>query len=133
MSKQAVSTPEAPAAIGPYSQAIRAGNLLFLSGQVGVDPATGDVVEGGVEAQTRRALANIDALLRTVGLAFADAVKVTVFLKNMSDFAAMNAIYAGSFAAEGMVPPSRSTVEVARLPKDALVEIEVTALFPDSR
>lgn len=128
--KEAISTPQAPAAIGPYSQAIRAGDLLFLSGQVGVDPATGNVVEGGVEAQTRRALANISALLSAVGLGFADAVKVTVFLQNIGDFAAMNAIYAGSFAVDGMVPPARSTVEVARLPKDALVEIEVIARYP---
>ena len=101
----------------------------WVASQVGFDPATGNVVEGGVEAQTERAVANVDALLSAAGLRFGDVVKVTVFLKNMSDFAAMNAIYARSFAPEGVVPPARSTVEVARLPKDALVEIEVIARF----
>lgn len=130
LAKEAVSTSQAPAAIGPYSQAVRSGDLLFLSGQVGFDPATGVVVEGGVEAQTERVLANIGAVLAAVSLGFADVVKTTVFLKSMDDFAAMNAIYAGSFATEGVVAPARSTVEVARLPKDALVEIEVIARYP---
>ena len=120
---------DAPAAIGPYSQAVRSGDLLYLSGQVGFDPITGNVVEGGVEAQTERVLANISAVLSAAGLGFADVVKTTVFLKNMGDFAAMNAIYAASFAPQGVVPPARSTVEVAGLPKDALVEIEVIARF----
>ncbi len=128
--KSAVATPEAPAAIGPYSQAVRSGDLLFCSGQVGFDPATGNVVEGGIDAQTRRVLANVEAVLHAAGLGFADVVKTTVFLKDMGDFAAMNAIYAESFAPEGAVPPARSTVEVARLPKDGLVEIEVIARFP---
>lgn len=127
--KIAISTSAAPAAIGPYSQAVRSGDLLFCSGQVGFEPETGNVVEGGVEAQTRRVLANIEAVLSAAGLGFADVVKTTVFLKNMGDFAAMNALYATSFAPDGVVPPARSTVEVARLPKDALVEIEVTARF----
>ena len=127
--KSAVSTQEAPAAIGPYSQAVRSGDILFCSGQVGFDPATGNVVDGGIDAQTRRVLGNVEAVLRAAGLGFADVVKTTVFLKNMGDFAAMNAIYAESFAPEGVVPPARSTVEVARLPKDALVEIEVIARF----
>jgi len=129
LSKIAISTTDAPAAIGPYSQAVRSGDFLYASGQVGFDPATGNVVEGGVEAQTERVIANIAAVLAAAGLGFADVVKTTVFLKNMSDFAAMNAIYARSFAPEGIVPPARSTVEVARLPKDGLVEIEVIARY----
>ena len=128
--KSAISTSEAPAAIGPYSQAVRSGDLLFLSGQVGFDPTTRKVVEGGLEAQTRQVLANVEAVLRAAGLRFADVVKTLVFLKDMNDFAAMNAIYGESFAPEGVVPPARSTVEVARLPQDALVEIEVLARFP---
>lgn len=128
--KIAVSTSSAPAAIGPYSQAVRLGDLLFCSGQVGFDPETGNVVEGGIEAQTKRVLANIEAVLSAAGLCFADVVKTTVFLKEMGDFAAINALYADAFAPEGVVPPARSTVEVARLPKDGLVEIEVLAHFP---
>ena len=130
MTKTAISSPDAPAAIGPYSQAIRSGDLLFASGQVGFDPATGLVVEGGMPAQIERVLANIEALLTAAGLGFADVVKTTVFLKNMEDFAIMNAAYAKRFAPEGATPPARSTIEVARLPKDALVEIEITARFP---
>jgi 2-iminobutanoate/2-iminopropanoate deaminase len=130
--KEAVSTTQAPAAIGPYSQGVRSGDLLFLSGQVGFDPATGNVVEGGVEAQTERVLANVSALLSAAGLRFADVVKTTVFLKSMGDFAAMNTLYGLSFAPQGVVPPARSTVEVARLPKDALVEIEVIARYPEA-
>jgi 2-iminobutanoate/2-iminopropanoate deaminase len=130
--KQAVSTTQAPAAIGPYSQAVRSGDLLFLSGQVGFDPVNGNVVDGGVEAQTERVVANVGALLSAAGLGFADVVKTTVFLKSMGDFAAMNAIYAASFAPQGVVPPARSTIEVARLPKDALVEIEVIARYPEA-
>ena len=129
-SKTAISTPNAPGAIGPYSQAVRTGDFLFASGQVGFDPATGLVVEGGIAPQTERVVANVAAVLDAAGLGFADVVKTTVFLKDMGDFATMNAIYAKSFAPEGAVPPARSTVEVARLPKDALVEIEVTARFP---
>ena len=133
LAKEAVITIQAPAAIGPYSQAVRSGDLLFLSGQVGFDPVTGNVVDGGIESQTERVLANISAVLMAAGLGFADVIKTTVFLKNMGDFAAMNAIYAASFAPEGVVPPARSTVEVARLPKDALVEIEVIARSGASR
>lgn len=128
-SKLAVTTTDAPAAIGPYSQAIRSGDLLFASGQVGFDPATGLVVQGGIQAQTTRVLANVAAVLAAAGLVFADVVKTTVFLKSMDDFAAMNTLYALSFAPDGAVPPARSTVEVARLPKDALVEIEIIARF----
>lgn len=127
--KTAVSTKSAPAAIGPYSQAIRVGDTLYASGQVGLDPATGQLVPGGVEEQTVRVLENVKAVLAEAGLDFGAVVKTTVFLKNMSDFAAMNAIYERYFAPEGVVPPARSTVAVASLPKDALVEIEVLARY----
>jgi len=122
-----VSTEAAPAAIGPYSQAVRVGETLYASGQVGLDPATGQIVEGGVEAQTVRVFENIKAVLAKAGLGFEHVVKTTVFLKNMGDFAAMNAIYAKYLAPEGVVPPARSTVAVAALPKDALVEVEIIA------
>lgn len=122
-----VSTEAAPAAIGPYSQAVRVGETLYASGQVGLDPATGQIVEGGVEAQTVRVFENIKAVLAEAGLGFEHVVKTTVFLKNMGDFAAMNAIYAKYLAPEGVVPPARSTVAVAALPKDALVEVEIIA------
>lgn len=126
-SKQAVSTKEAPAAIGPYSQAIRAGSFLYSSGQVALDPASGAVVPGGVAEQTARAIENLKAVLAAAGASLAQVVKTTVFLKNMGDFGVMNEVYGRYFAGDGVVPPARSTVEVARLPKDALVEIEVIA------
>ena len=125
--KKAVSTKNAPAAIGPYSQAVRVGDFLYTSGQVGLDPATGVLVQGGIEAQTTRVLENLKAVLETAGIDIALVVKTTVFLKDMDDFAAMNAIYGKYFTPEGVVAPARSTVEVARLPKDALVEIEAIA------
>ena len=125
--KQAVVTSGAPAAIGPYSQAVRVGDLLFTSGQIALDPATGAMLEGGVEAQTVRVCENLKAVLEAAGAGFAQVVKTTVFLKSMGDFAAMNAVYGRYFAPECAVAPARSTVEVARLPKDALVEIEVIA------
>ena len=125
--KKAVSTKNAPAAIGPYSQAVRVGDFLYTSGQVGLDPATGVLVQGGIEAQTTRVLENLKAVLETAGIDIVNVVKTTVFLKDMDDFAAMNAIYGKYFAPEGVVAPARSTVEVARLPKDALVEIEAIA------
>jgi 2-iminobutanoate/2-iminopropanoate deaminase len=125
--KLAIATEKAPAAIGPYSQAVRIGSLLFASGQVALDPATGQLVPGGVVEQTNQVFANIGAVLAKAGLGFANVVKTTVFLKNMSDFAAMNEIYAKHLAADGVVAPARSTVAVAALPKDALVEIEVIA------
>ena len=128
--KTMISTSLAPAAIGPYSQAVRVGDLLFTSGQVALDPATGALVAGGIREQTKRVLDNLAAVLEEAGLDMANVVKTTVFLKNMSDFAAMNEVYARYFALEGVVPPARSTVEVARLPKDALVEIEVIATQP---
>lgn len=127
MSKSVVSTTGAPAAIGPYSQAVRVGEFVFTSGQVALDPATGAIVEGGIEAQTQRVIANLEAVLAAAGSNFSRVLKTTVFLKDMGDFAAMNAIYAKAFSPEGVVPPARSTVEVARLPKDALVEIECIA------
>ncbi|MEO6911058.1 MAG: RidA family protein [Edaphobacter sp.] len=123
--KTAISTTNAPAAIGPYSQAVRVGDMLFASGQVGLNPATGQVVAGGIVEQTKRVFENIKAVLGAAGTDLSHVVKTTVFLKNMSDFAAMNEIYASYLAPSGVVPPARSTVAVAGLPKDALVEIEV--------
>lgn len=125
--KTAISTKEAPAAIGPYSQAIRVGDTLYASGQVALDPATGQLVAGGVAEQTVRVCENIKAVLAKAGLDLVHVVKTTVFLKSMGDFAAMNAIYEKYFAPDGVVPPARSTVAVAGLPKEALVEIEVVA------
>ena len=128
--KQAIATQAAPAAIGPYSQAVRVGELLYTSGQVGFEPATGLLVAGGIEAQTRRVLENLKAILEAGGTSLDRVVKTLVFLKSMDDFAAMNAVYAEYLAPVGVVPPARSTIEAARLPKDALVEIEVIALVP---
>jgi 2-iminobutanoate/2-iminopropanoate deaminase len=127
--KSAISTEKAPAAIGPYSQAIKIGDLIYTSGQVALDPASGQLVEGGIREQTVRVLENLKAVLAEAGSDLRQVVKTTVFLKNMGDFAAMNEIYAGYLAPQGAVAPARSTVEVARLPKDALVEIEVIAQF----
>ncbi len=121
--RKVISTSQAPAAIGPYSQAIRSGNLLFASGQLGLDPATGNLVEG-IEAQTRQALANLQAVLAASGGSVANVVKTTIFLADMADFATVNAIYGEVFRHE---PPARSTVQVAALPKGGLVEIEVIA------
>jgi 2-iminobutanoate/2-iminopropanoate deaminase len=126
--KTEISTKGAPAAIGPYSQAIRIGDMLYTSGQVGLDPETGAMVEGGITAQTTRVFDNLRAVLTEAGLDMDDVVKTTVFLRNMSDFAAMNDVYRQYLAPEGVVPPARSTVAVVGLPKDALVEIEVIAL-----
>jgi 2-iminobutanoate/2-iminopropanoate deaminase len=128
--KTAVSTKEAPAAIGPYSQAIRVGDTLFASGQVALDPATGQLVAGGIKEQTVRVFENIKAVLAEAGLDLAHVVKTTVFLKSMGDFGVMNEIYAKYLAPEGVVAPARSTVAVVQLPKDALVEIEVIAKDP---
>jgi 2-iminobutanoate/2-iminopropanoate deaminase len=129
-SKIAVSTPEAPAAIGPYSQAIRVGEMLFTSGQIPIDPKTGEFVPGGITEQTTQVLENLKAVLAQAGVDFTHVVKTTVFLKSMADFAAMNAVYATYLAPSGAVPPARSTVQVAGLPKDALVEIELIAKDP---
>jgi 2-iminobutanoate/2-iminopropanoate deaminase len=125
--KFAISTPHAPAAIGPYSQAIRIGDLLFTSGQIPLDPVTGSFVPGGIVEQTTQVLLNLKAVLAEAGLGFEHVIKTTVFLKSMGDFAAMNEVYATYFAPPGTIPPARSTVQVAALPKDALVEIELIA------
>ena len=109
------------------TQAVRTGDLVFTSGQVALDPATGQLVSGGINEQTERVIANLRAVLSAAGLSFANVVKTTVFLKNMSDFAAMNEVYGRAFAGDGVVAPARSTVQVAGLPKDALVEIECIA------
>jgi 2-iminobutanoate/2-iminopropanoate deaminase len=127
MSKLVIATDEAPAAIGPYSQGVRVGHLVFTAGQVGVDPVTQLVVAGGITEQTTRAFENLRAILEAGGSSLAQVVKATVFLKNMNDFAAMNAVYASYFEGEDAPLPARSTVEVARLPKDVLVEIELVA------
>jgi len=126
-SKRAIATKDAPGAIGPYSQAVRVGDWVYTSGQVGLDPASGALVSGGIQDQTARALENLKAVLHAAGLEMAQVVKTTVFLKSMSDFAAMNEVYARYLAPEGVVAPARSTVAVAGLPRDALVEIEVVA------
>jgi 2-iminobutanoate/2-iminopropanoate deaminase len=125
--KKAISTSKAPAAIGPYSQAIATGGVIYTSGQVALNPATGHLVEGGIAEQTARVLENLKAVLAEAGCELEDVVKTTVFLKDMNDFAAMNEVYGKYLAPEGVAAPARSTVEVARLPKDALVEIEVIA------
>jgi 2-iminobutanoate/2-iminopropanoate deaminase len=122
--RQAVSSPNAPAAIGPYSQAIQAGNLLFLSGQIPLDPATGQLVPGGIEAQTRQVFTNIGAILQAAGASFDHVVTATVYVADMNDFAKVNEIYATYFSSPA---PARATVQVARLPKDSLVEIQVVA------
>ena len=119
-----ISTQKAPAAIGPYSQAIQVGNLVYTSGQIPIDPATGTFVEGGIKEQTRQSLSNVRAILEEAGLSMANVVKTTVFLADMADFADMNAVYAEFFAESY---PARSAVAVKSLPKGALVEIEVVA------
>ena len=124
--KQAVSADGAPKAIGPYSQAIRAGQLLFLSGQVPLDPATGQIVDGDVAAQARRVLDNLGAVLTGAGLSFAHVVRTTIFLADMNDFAKVNEVY-GSYFFEPY--PARATVQVARLPRDSRVEIDAIATF----
>jgi 2-iminobutanoate/2-iminopropanoate deaminase len=123
--REVIATPDAPQAIGPYSQAIRAEGLIFTSGQVAIDPATQQVIAGDVSAQTDRVLKNLSAILQASGSSLEKVLRCTVFLKNMGDFGAMNEVYARYFQKS---PPARSTVEVARLPKDVLVEIDVIAL-----
>jgi len=122
--KKAISTAKAPAAIGPYSQAIQVGNLVYTSGQLPIDPATGNFPEGGIKEQTRQSLKNIQAILLEIGLTMASVVKTTVFMADMNDFADMNTVYAEFFAEPY---PARSAVAVKTLPKGALVEIEVVA------
>ena len=123
--REIIATDQAPKAIGPYSQAIRAAGLIFTSGQIAIDPATQQVISGDVAAQTDRVLKNLSAVLKASGSGLEKVLRCTVFLKNMSDFAAMNEVYGRYFS---QAPPARSTVEVARLPKDVLVEIDVIAL-----
>lgn len=126
MTKQAIQTEHAPAAIGPYSQAILANGLVFTAGQTPIVPATKALVEGGIQEQTKQVLENVKAILEAAGTSLDKVVKTTVFLKDMNDFAAMNAVYATYFTG---TPPARSTVQVARLPLDAMVEIETIALL----
>jgi len=123
--REIISTKDAPQAIGPYSQAVKANGLIFTSGQIAIDPATQQVITGDVAAQTDRVLRNLSEILEAAGSGLGKVVRCTVFLKNMSDFAAMNEVYGKYFST---APPARSTVEVARLPKDVLVEIDVIAL-----
>jgi 2-iminobutanoate/2-iminopropanoate deaminase len=120
--KKKISTDRAPQAIGPYSQAIQFGNLLFVSGQIALDPKTGNLVEGDIEAQTQQVMENLKAIVAAAGMTLADALKATCFLKNMGDFVKFNGVYAGYF---GDTPPARETVEVARLPRDVLVEVSL--------
>jgi 2-iminobutanoate/2-iminopropanoate deaminase len=127
MSKEAVATAKAPAAIGPYSQGVRTGSLVFTAGQIALDPATQDVVAGGIAEQTAQVFENLKAIVEAAGSSLDHVLKATVFLKDFNDFAAMNKVYASYLAGEGKTPPARTTVEVSRLPKDALVEIELVA------
>ncbi|MEW6400337.1 MAG: RidA family protein [Chloroflexota bacterium] len=124
--KKIIHTDKAPRAIGPYSQAIRTDSIVFTAGQIALDPASGELVEGGIEEQTRRALTNLKAVLEAADSGLAYVVKTTVFLKDMNDFAKMNAVYAEFF---GHNPPARSTIAVAALPKGGLVEIEAVAML----
>lgn len=123
--REVISTEAAPAAIGPYSQGIRVGNTVYLSGQIAIDPETGEMVEGGIEAETNQVMQNIEAVLQAAGCDFDDVVQSKVFLADLGDYAAMNAVYGEYF---GEQPPARAAVQVARLPLDALVEIMVTAV-----
>jgi 2-iminobutanoate/2-iminopropanoate deaminase len=127
MARSVISTDGAPAAIGPYAQAVRVGNLIFTAGQGALDPATGQVVPGGIKEQTKRTIENLKAVLEAGGSSLGQVVKATVFLKDLNDFTAMNAVYATYFGTEGDSLPARTTVEVSRLPRDLLVEIEVIA------
>ncbi len=129
MERQIVSTDNAPAAVGPYSQAVRCGNLIYTAGQLGLDPQSGKLVSGGIEAQTRQALTNLKAVLEAAGASLGDVVKTTVFLQDIGDFAAMNRVYAQFFASS---PPARSAVQVAALPLGGLVEIEAVAVVADT-
>ena len=126
MKKAVIATDGAPAAIGPYSQGVRSGNLIFTAGQIPLDPVTQQVVASGIEDQTTQVFENLKAILEAGGSGLDRVIKATVFLKDLSDFAAMNEIY-GAYLGKGGTPPARSTVEVSRLPKDVLVEIELIA------
>lgn len=128
MARIPIASSSAPAAVGPYSQAVRAGDLLFVSGQIPLDPATGQLVGGDIAAQTHRVLQSLDAIVRAAGATLDDVVKTTVYLADMNDFVAMNRVYATWFADPA---PARAAVQVARLPKDAQVEIEAIVRLPD--
>lgn len=125
--RQAVSTPAAPKAVGPYSQAVRAGDLLFVSGQIPLDPATGALVAGDIAAQTRRVMLNLEGILKAAGARFDDVVRATVFLANIDDFPAMNEVYGEFFS---IPAPARSTIEASRLPRGAKLEIDLIAVLP---
>jgi 2-iminobutanoate/2-iminopropanoate deaminase len=127
--KEQVRTDKAPQALGPYSQAVKCNGMVFASGQVALDPATGNLVSGGVAEQTEQVMKNLSAILNGAGTSFDNVIKSVVFLKSMNDFAAMNEVYGRHVSGAGKIAPARSTVEVARLPKDALVEIELIALL----
>lgn len=127
MEKKVISTEKAPSAIGPYSQAVKAGQFLFCSGQIPINPLTKEIVEGGIEEQTKMALENLKAVIEAGGSSLSNVVKTTVFLKNMNDFAIMNKIYSQYFKEN---PPARAAIEVARLPKNVLVEIEAIVYCP---
>lgn len=126
MQLSAIQTPDAPAAIGPYSQAIKAGNLLFVSGQIPIDPATGQIVSGDISAETHQVMKNLQAILKQAGGDLSNVAKTSIFIKNMNDFAMINEVYASYFTG---TYPARETVEVARLPKDVNIEISVIAAF----
>ncbi len=127
MNKHIIDTLKAPAAIGPYSQAIKFLNFVFTSGQIPIDPVNGEVVDGGIDSQTRQALNNLKEVLSAAGAATENVIKTTIFIKDMNDFALVNSIYSEVFKSE---PPARSCVEVSRLPKDVLIEIEAIAYVP---
>jgi 2-iminobutanoate/2-iminopropanoate deaminase len=122
--KQVIHTADAPQAIGPYSQAVRVGNLVFLSGQIPLDPATGNIVEGDIVVQTRRVMENLGAVLRAAGASFAEVVKTTIFLADLGHFSKMNEVYGSYFTSE---PPARATVQVGALPRGVLIEIDMIA------
>lgn len=124
-----IETDKAPAAIGPYSQAVRAGNLVFVSGQIPIDPAVGSIVEGGIAEQTHQVFRNISAILQEAGADFASVAKTTVFLKDMNDFQTVNSIYAEYM--KGQILPARSAVQAARLPKDVMIEVELIAAITE--
>jgi 2-iminobutanoate/2-iminopropanoate deaminase len=128
--RTAISTPAAPAAIGPYSQAIRAGDAVYVAGQLGLDAATGKMVDGGIEAETRQALLNVTAILAATGLGLEDVVQTQVFLADLDDFQTMNSVYAGFFSG---APPARGTIQAARLPRGARIEILAIAVRPGYR
>jgi 2-iminobutanoate/2-iminopropanoate deaminase len=131
MSKTAVFTNSAPKAVGPYSQGVRCGNFVFTAGQAALDPNSQQLITGGITEQTRRTLENLKAVLEAAGTTLERVVKANVYLKDMNDFAAMNAVYAEYLSPQGVIAPARTTIEAARLPKDALVEIELIAEIAD--